>query len=183
MKAKIILLALLFMFVMVGCTATDDPDDDPGPSDITNEAQIYAAAIRQIYTVDHSFGVPPLWPLVYLVTATNDSVMFDAPTEPPQTLPVALQLEIQAELADLPAEVIWIDSLVDVPVDPADGRIAQGEGIVITLGNIHPQKDNSVQLPFFMTCGGLCGIGKTYTLNPLGDAWQVTGSVGPEIMS
>jgi hypothetical protein len=34
-----------------------------------------------------------------------------------------------------------------------------------------------------MTCGGLCGIGKTYVLNQTGDAWQVTGSTGPEIMS
>jgi hypothetical protein len=34
-----------------------------------------------------------------------------------------------------------------------------------------------------MTCGGLCGIGKTYVLSQAGDAWQVTGSVGPEIMS
>ena len=183
MRVITFLLALLLMLVVAGCTASDDPDDDPGPTGTASDAQTYAAAIRQIYTVDHSFSEPPLWSLVYLVSTTSDSVMLNAPIGPPHSLPAALQKEIRAELADLPGEVIWIDSLDDAPIDPADGRIAQGEGIVITLGNIHPQKDNSVQLPFFMTCGGLCGIGKTYTLNPLKGAWQVTGSVGPEIIS
>jgi hypothetical protein len=183
MRAKPFLMALLIMLVVAGCAASDDPGDEPGPTDTTSDAQVYAAAVRQIYTVDHSFSEPPLWSLVYLVSTTNDSVMLNAPTGPPQSLPTALQNEIRAELVDLPAEVIWIDGLDDVPIDPAGGRIAQGEGIIITLGNIHPQKDDSVQLPFFMTCGGLCGIGKTYILNLRGGAWQVTGSVGPEIMS
>ncbi|MGB3713075.1 MAG: hypothetical protein WA996_01475 [Candidatus Promineifilaceae bacterium] len=183
MRVITFLLALLLILAVAGCTASDDPDDDPGPTDVTSDAQIYATAIRQIYTVDHSFSEPPLWSLIYLVSTTNDSVMLDAPTGPPQNLPAALQKEIQAELADLPGELIWIDSLDDVLIDPADGQIAQGEGIVITLGNIHPQEDDSVQLPFFMTCGGLCGIGKTYTLNQLEGVWQMTGSVGPEIMS
>ena len=61
--------------------------------------------------------------------------------------------------------------------------MAEGEGIIISLGNIHAQDDGSVQLHFFMTCGGLCGIGKTYVLTQVDGAWQVTGSVGPEIMS
>jgi hypothetical protein len=61
--------------------------------------------------------------------------------------------------------------------------VAEGKGIVITLGNIHHQNDGTVQLSFFMTCGGLCGIGKVYVLGEAGGAWRVTGSVGPAIMS
>jgi len=70
---------------------TEDTNDEPNPADTNEDAQIYAAAIRQIYIVDHSFGEPPGWPLVYVVTTTHDSVMVDAPTAPSQKLPADLQ--------------------------------------------------------------------------------------------
>ena len=38
-------------------------------------------------------------------------------------------------------------------------------------------------LPVFMVCGGLCALGKIYVLSEVDGAWQVTGSVGMEIMS
>lgn len=180
MKLKTFLLALLLLLAAVGCA---DGDDNGGPISAADEAQIYAAAINQIYTVDHSFGEPPGWPLVYVVSVTDDSVMVDAPTAPSETLSPALQEAITAELADQPFEVIWIESQDEAPIDPTNGRVAEGEGIIITLGNIHPQGNGSVQLPFFMICGGLCGIGKTYVLSQAGDGWQVTGSTGPEIIS
>lgn len=202
MRVTTLLLALLLLLAAAGCTATEDTTDAPTPSgnddalspagsdkdepipaDAGDDAQIYAAAIRQIYNVDHSFGQPPGWPLVYVVSTTEDSAMVDAPTAPSQTLSPKLQEAITAELSDQPFELIWIDSSDEAPVDPSNGQIAEGDGIVITLGNIHPQDDGSAQLPFFMTCGGLCGIGKTYVLERAGDAWAVTGSVGPEIMS
>ncbi len=180
MKLKTFLLALLLLLAAVGCA---DSDENGGPLSAADEAQIYATAINQIYTVDHSYGEPPGWPLVYVISVTDDSAMFDAPTAPSKTLSPALQEAITAELADQPFEVIWIESRDAAPIDPSDGRVAGGEGIIINLGNIHPQEDGSVQLPFFMTCGGLCGIGKTYILSPADDGWQVTGSTGPEIMS
>ena len=109
--------------------------------------------------------------------------MVDAPTAPSQELSADLQEAITAELADEPFELIWVEAFDDASIDPTSGQIAEGDGIIITLGNIHPQDDSSVQLPFFMTCGGLCGIGKTYVLNQISNVWQITGSVGPEIMS
>jgi hypothetical protein len=183
MRVTILLLALLLLLAAAGCTATEDTNDTPTPAEGGDEAQIYAAAIRQIYNVDHSFGQSPGWPLVYVVSVTDDSAMVDAPTTPSQTLSVDLQEAITAELSDQPFELIWIDGPEEVLIDPTNGQIAGGDGIIITLGNIHSQDDGSVQLPFFMTCGGLCGIGKTYVMGQAGDAWTVTGSVGPEIMS
>ncbi|MGD8854945.1 MAG: hypothetical protein PVG33_01330 [Chloroflexota bacterium] len=180
MKMKTLLLALLLLLAVAGCTGADDTGSALAATD---EAQIYAAAIRQIYNVDHSFGEAPGWPLVYAVSVTDDSVMVDAPSAPSKTLAPTLQEAITAELADQPFELIWIKNRDEAPIDPGNGQVAEGEGIIITLGNIHPQEDGSVQLPFFMTCGGLCGIGKTYVLNQAGDAWQVTGSTGPEIIS
>ena len=182
-RVTTLLLALLLLMAAAGCTATGDTNDDPNPADTNDDAQIYAAAIRQVYNVDHSFGESPGWPLVYVVTTTDDLAMVDAPTAPSQKLPADLQEAITAELADEPFELIWIEALDNAPIDPANGHIAEGDGIIITLGNIHPQDDGSVQLPFFMTCGSLCGIGKTYVLNRVDGVWQITGSVGPEIMS
>jgi hypothetical protein len=176
-------LALLLLLAAAGCTATEDTNVDPDTADTNDDAQIYAAAIGQIYNVDHSFGEPPGWPLVYVVTTTDDSVMVDTPTAPSQKIPADLQEAIAAELAGEPFELIWIEAVDDAPVDPTSGQISDGDGIIITLGNIHPQDDGSVQLPFYMTCGGLCGIGKTYVLNQINGVWQISGSVGPEIMS
>ncbi len=178
MRVTTLLSALLLLMAVAGCTVTGDTRDDTN-----DDAQIYAAAIRQIYNVDHSFGEPPGWPLVYVVTTTDDSVMVDAPTAPSQKLPADLQQAIMDELIDERFELIWIEALANAPFDPANGQIAEGDGIIITLGNIHPQDDGTIQLPFFMTCGSLCGIGKTYVLNQIYDVWQITGSVGPEIMS
>jgi hypothetical protein len=62
-------------------------------------------------------------------------------------------------------------------------KIAEGAGMIIILGNIHPQDDGSVQLSFFMTCADMCGIGKNFVLNQDNDNWHVTGSVGAEIAS
>jgi hypothetical protein len=180
MMMKTFLLALLLLLAVASCTGADDSDE---ALSVEAEAQIYAAAIRQIYTVDHSFGEAPGWPLVYVVSATDDSVMVGAPTAPSQTLSLELQEAITAELVDQPFELTWVASTSEAPIDPDNGQIAEGEGIIITLGNIHGQDDGSAQLPFFMTCGGLCGIGKTYILNQVDGAWQVTGSTGPEIMS
>jgi len=160
------------------------PPEAPEPLSESDAAQIYAAAVRQIYTVDHTFGSdPPEFPFVYIVTTTDDGSLLDTPATDPQELPAELQQVIEALLSDLPFEVIWIANLDEAPVDPNNGSIADGLGIVITLGNILPQEDGSVHLPVFMVCGGLCALGKTYVLDQVQGGWQVTGSIGPEIMA
>ena len=56
---------------------------------------------------------------------------------------------------------------VTMRVHPETQKAAEAaarEGIAVTLGNMHVQDDGSAQLPFFMTCSGLCGIGKTSVL-------------------
>ncbi|HET6444324.1 MAG TPA: hypothetical protein VFI27_07050 [candidate division Zixibacteria bacterium] len=184
-KVKTLILALLLLLA-AGCAATEDTNDGPIPIDTEETAQIYATTISHIYNVDHSFGGPgrsPGWPLVYVVTTTDDSAMGDAPAASSQKLSTDLQEAIAAEVAGETFELIWIEAFNDAPIDPSNGQIAEGEGIIITLGNLHPQDDSTVQLSFIMACGGLCGIGKTYVLNQVNDVWQITASVGPEIMS
>ena len=174
-----ILLAFIFVLALSGC----GQGGASGVLDKAEAGQIYAAAVSEIYHVDHSFGEAPGWPLVYVVTKTDDEGMFDGPKAPAQNLPAEVQYAVETELAQEPFQLIWAESMDEVPVDPSNGQIAEGQGIAITFGNIHPQEDGTVQLSFFMTCGGLCGIGKTYVLSEIDGKWQVTGSVGPEIMS
>ena len=181
-RATTLLLALLLLLV-AGCTATQNTNDDPNPAENNDNAQIYAAAIREIQAIARSSV------LVYLVTTTEDLVYADAPTAPSQKVPVELQEAITAELAGERYELIWIEAFDDAPIGPTNPKIAEGwhiaegDGIIITLGNIHPQDDGSVQLSFWMTCADVCGVGKTYVLNEYSNNWHVTGSVGPEIAS
>jgi hypothetical protein len=176
-------LALLLLLAAAGCTATEDTNDDPNPADPNQDAQIYAAAIREIHSITPSRG------LVYVITTTEDYTIFDAPTAASQLLAADLQEAITAQLADEAYELIWIAAFDDAPIDPpnwrdAEGwRIADDDGMIITLGNIHPQDDGSVQLSFFMTCADMCGIGKNYVLKPDNGGWRVTDSVGPVIAS
>jgi hypothetical protein len=182
-RVAIFLLALLLLLAGSGCTATQNTDDDANPADNNDDAQIYAAAIREIQAIARSSS------LVYLVSTTEDLAYAGAPTALSQKLPADLQEAITAELAGESYELIWIEAFDDAPIGPtnpqlAEGwHIAEGDGIIITLGNIHPQDDGSVQLSFWMTCADVCGVGKTYVLNEQFNNWHVTGSVGPEIAS
>ena len=143
-RSKIHLLALLLLLVATSCMTTEETTND--------DAQIYAAAIREIHSFEHSRS------LVYVVTTTEDYTIFEASTDPPQLLPADLQEAITAELADEPYQLVWIETFDDASFDPANWRdveswrIAEGDGMIITLGNIHHQDDGSVQLSFFMTC-------------------------------
>ena len=182
-RVTTLLLALLLLLAAAGCAMTEDVNDDPNPAGTDDLAQIYAAAIPEIHAYARSTS------LVYLVTTTEDLACCDAPVAPSQKIPTELQEAITAELAGEPYELIWIESFDDAPKGPIkpdseDGWIiAEGDGMVITLGNIHPQEDGSVQLSFFMTCADVCGAGKTLVLNQQYNNWHVTGSVGPEIAS
>jgi ABC-2 type transport system permease protein len=149
-----------------------------------HEAAVYAAAVRQLYTVDHTFGHdPPNFPIIYLVRTTDDSVGDpNAPQAEPQILPDSTQMEIIAALDDLPAEFVWVDDTDEVPREVQTHAVAGG-GAIITLGNIHMQEDSkalvSAQLFFSM----LGATGKTYILEQLDGEWQVTGDTGVQWMS
>ena len=175
MRTKTLLLSLLLLLVATSCMVTGVTTND--------DAQIYAAAIREIHSFEYSRS------LVYVITTTEDYTIFDALTDSPKLLPAGLQEAITTELADEPYQLVWIEKFEDASFNPANWRdvegwkIAEGDGMIITLGNIHPQDDGSVQLSFFMTCAQMCGIGKNFVLKQHNGVWRVTGSVGPEIAS
>jgi hypothetical protein len=148
------------------------------------QAAIYAAVVRQLYTVDHTFGHnPPNFPVVYLVRTTDDSVGDpDAPQTEPQILPDSTQMEIVAALDDLPAEFVWVDDADEVPRDDQTHAVASG-GAIITLGNVHIQEDSKVLVSAQLFFSMLGATGKTYILEQLDGEWQVTGDTGVQWMS
>jgi ABC-2 type transport system permease protein len=149
-----------------------------------HQATIYAAVVRQLYTVDHTFGHnPPNFPVVYLVRTTDDSVGDpEAPQLAPQVLPDSTQIKIVTALDSLPAKLVWVDDADEVPRDDQTHAVAGG-GAIITLGNIHLQIDGSVLVSAKLFFAPLGATGKTYVLEQLDGEWQVTGDTGVQWMS
>lgn len=170
-----------------GGAGVDEPSgSDPEPdSEPAHEVAIYAAVIRQLYTVDHTFGSnPPNWPHLYILGSTDDTIAGTG-EEPGEshTLSAEARHGIEAQLGDLPAEIRWVSAWEEVPIDETDGSVDEGEGAIITLGNIHEQADGSAHVPAGLHCGGLCATGMTYVLEQQDDGWRVTGTTGPAWIS
>ncbi len=171
-------------------TDTPQPDSPLPPPTPTSEAaapvsgDVYAAVVRQLYTVDHTFGdQPPNFPTVYLVRTTDDGVGDPgAPHDEPWELPASLQADILDDLADLPAEFIWVDSADEVPRDSTTHAVA-GDGAIITLGNIHMREDGSAMVSAQLYFSPLGATGKTYILEQVDGTWQVTGDTGVQWIS
>lgn len=140
-------------------------------------AEIYALVVRQLYTVDHTYGQAPLFPVVYLLRQTDDSVSASGAPSNSQTIFPGDQQRTASLLADLPARFEWVDSREDVPLDSI-GVVADG-GAMITLGNIAPQADGSLHVPASIYIGSLAAGGRTYVLEAVDGAWQITGVSGP----
>lgn len=142
---------------------------------------IYATVIRQVYTVDHTFGRPPNFPVIYLVRRTDDSVGASGSSANSQTLAPADQARISALLADLPAQFIWVDAAADAP-RAANGAVAD-RGAIITVGAITPQDDGTLQVPASIYIANLAAGGQTYVLANTEGGWQITGNTGSRWVS
>jgi ABC-type transport system involved in multi-copper enzyme maturation permease subunit len=159
------------------------PGQLPGSLSADEEAEVYAAVVRQLYSVDHTFDQPPNFPVVYLVRTTDDRVGDpDAPQAKPQTLSEALQDAILVELDDLPADFVWVDGEDEVPREGGAGAVLN-EGAIITLGNIHVQDDGSALVSARLYFAMLGATGKTYVLERIDGAWRVTGDTGVQWIS
>jgi ABC-2 type transport system permease protein len=134
----------------------------------TDQVAIYAAVVRQLYKVDHMRSEPPGFTTIYLLRTTDDGCdEYQSPADPkvPCAEPVLLSESMQAAvveaLADLGAEIKWVD-----------------EDATITLGNVFIQADGSalVSAQFRFSPAGTTG--KAYILERIDGFWQVTGDMG-----
>jgi hypothetical protein len=171
-----ITLALLLFITACAPTATD--------VDTTNadQADIYAAVVRQIVETDDTFGGTLEKPIVYILSQTDDAAGDPALATPEsEMLTPEVQEEITAALSDLPSTIIWIDSRDMLQFDE-NGRIADG-GVLITLGNIHRQESGEAHVAGSIYVASLAAGGKTYILENQNGTWAITGTTGVEWIS
>ncbi len=158
--------------VISACAASPQPAPEAQTS-----AEVMAAALVQLITVDHTFGEGPPPFTEYLVQARIDPFAGN-PTggeRPARPLTPEEQAAIESAIGAY-GPVRWID-------DPADWRtddlLPSIEGAVI-LGVGEPILNGDTALvPVSLWCGGLCGTWLTYRLDLVDGAWTVTGIEGP----
>jgi ABC-2 type transport system permease protein len=149
-------------------------------------AEIYSAVVREFYTVDHTYGIAPNFPVIYLLKNTDDTTGDpDAPKSESVRIPDEVQTQISELLsgeagAGLPADIIWVESVDEVPYTATD--TVEGGGALIRLGNIIFQTDGSAMVSGSLEIAALAATGKTYILNSVDGDWIVTGNTGVQWM-
>ncbi len=136
------------------------------------KAEIYAAAITQIYLGD---GVSN-FPVVYLRRLTDDRAG-DLGSDDARsvTLSASIQASVLYHLRGFPADFIWVDSPKQVPSQ--EGNI-MGGGAAIHFSNIYRQKDGSVLVYANLSFSGLGARGETYILRFVKGTWTIVGTTG-----
>ena len=166
--------SLCFLF---GCQT------QPPTVSTSDEAAIYAAVIRQIYEQDDTYGGNLHPPIVYLIQRTDDGVGDpDVEKTESKLLEESLITAISTELEDLPTELIWVQDIAEVPLGTESGKVA-GEGVIITLGNIHTQRNGSVHISGSIYIASLAAGGQTYIVKQVDGMWQVVGTTGVQWIS
>src|SRR5690606_35124482 len=157
----------------------------PTPS-ATDEAAIYATVIRQLVTVDDTFGGTLDPSHIYILRETNEQAGDPASaTGESHLLDAALQDEISVRLASIPAEITWVDSREEVPINSETGAV-EDNGVIVTLGDVHwqeEQEEDVVYVPGSIYIGSLAAGGQTYVLERVGGTWLITGNTGVQWIS
>lgn len=138
-----LLLALLCVGWALAACGAKEPLKELEPGDT---GAIYSAVIRQIYVKDDPFGGTRQPPTLYLIRYTNDkagSPMGESGES--VLLAESVQSEVRAAFQDLLTEVVWVEAFEDVALEATTGSVVNG-GAIITLGNLYPQEDGSVQV-------------------------------------
>lgn len=179
MKLVAPLILFLLVLVAMGCAG----GEEAAPPTEEESAAIYATAIRQIYTEDDTFGGTLQPPTLYILGTTDDRAGDPQIGEANATsIARPMRESVSALLADLPTEIVWVETRDEAPLEPETGTVADG-GALITLGNVTPQSDGSVHLPVSIYVGRLAAGGQTYVLEEVDGAWTITGNTGTEWIS
>jgi hypothetical protein len=140
----------------------------------SNQAQIYASVIKQLYVIDY----PPGSAVGYIRRYTDDSAGTESSKLNSNLLSESLQKAVLTALGYIHQYFKWVDKGSEVSDD-----VFSGSGCQIILGNIYLQEDDSVQVTASLFFGGLGGGGTTYILKIINGVWTVTGRTGSSWMS
>ena len=141
-----------------------------------DETGILTAVIRQVYTVDDTFGGQGNFTTVYLLAVDDTETGAIPYVSKARSVPAPVQQGTLAGLTDLPAQFRWIASAGEAPRD--EQNVVQGNGAIITLGNMHVQEDGTVQVAASIYVGMLAAGGQTYVLERRDGSWKITGVTG-----
>lgn len=179
-KPALMVVATILILTFASCQSSNISN---GLS-VHDEATIYSVIIRQLATVDDTFGGNLNPKTLYLIEITDDSA--GNPTgdlqSDKQVIAETIQVEITSLLSDLTIEIIWIDKLQDAEFEESGFEVKR-VGAIITLGNHYLQADGSVQVAGSIYIANLAAGGTTYILNNVDGAWKITGRIGPSWIS
>jgi hypothetical protein len=147
---------------------SDDIVEDPARADLI------AAAVLRLVTVDSSFGGVDVFGdfRVARIVGSNGS-----PLAPLDLELIAASLEDQGTVQFIDDPQAEIAALVEDP--PAGVAVSVA---VITVERIE-LLDDRAEIELHLWCGSLCGVYLTYDATPTADGWEITGTTGPIAVS
>lgn len=165
--------------VVTGANVEAPLEDDRDPStgiaaDDADAAAILAASVKQILTVDHSFGVDSPPPF-------SDVRVADALGGTGGAALAGLHLEAVAEAVQDTGATLEFTSDPRAMIDELFD--AQLPGVaVVTVEALHLDGDRA-EVEMQLWCGSLCGVFLTYEVVQTDGTWTVTGPIGPIAVS
>jgi hypothetical protein len=149
-------------------------------SQVTADAQVYAAVVKEITKLDRPDGG---WPVLFVLDAPRVMDAHGTFTDERLTpLTPAVRAGIEEGLGGS-APVRWIrDRSEGTHEDPSCPTALQG-GVIVTVGEIRTVGDQlEVRAGSWLACQA--AHWDTYKLERAGGAgWKITGSVGPQVIS
>lgn len=163
-----------------GCAERAGPGSAPEPS---RESQVYAAVVRQLVTVDHTFGGDPGFGVIYVLDRATPRAADGIVPEADEGTPITpgLQREIREALSDLPP-IRFVPRRQEVVGPMEDGGVVKDHGALVTLGTI-TDGERRVEVGVSLYIANLAGTWLTYVVELAGDGWAVTGTTGPVAIS
>jgi hypothetical protein len=169
-------LFLFGLILLAACTAVPTLAE-------TDEVAIYTAVIEQLYTQDDTFGGTFNAPDLYILTETDDSVGDpEIEQSDSKTIGQTVQTKITDALSHLPTNIVWVVAETAVPTDSTTGTVANN-GAILTLGNIHGQRNGTVLVSGSIYISALAAGGQTYILEKVNGIWQISGTSGARWVS
>lgn len=177
-------LAMIVVLFVAACGNAAVPSPLPSPTGPpAKDVEIYSTVVRRVAGPDDTFGGNLQKPVIYIPRTTNDKAGDPlTPASDPVILSQVLQMNIAAQLADLPSRIVWVDSRDQVGFDEPGG-FAKDKGVHITLGNIRFEGDRKAFVPASIYVALLAAGGRTYVVEEAAGKWTITGTTGTMWMS
>jgi hypothetical protein len=185
----LLIVGSLVAGLLAGCAGEAPPRPGLQPNAdpvVERQVAIYAAVIRQLLTVDHTFGEEgPALEIVYVLDRPVDNAgspdMGTAPEREGEPFSVAVRAGLRAALSDLPP-IEFVPDREDVVVEKDGFPMVKGGDGLVTLGFL-PAGGNRLEVPASLYFTGLAGTWLTYVVEGSGNDWKVTGTTGPVAIS